>query len=83
MTGQGVQSRMADKKKQAGQTEMNQPENVQTASTYSRAEILSGAAYFGVKPEVMAGALALTDKERLTKAEVNALIEEFKRKEVK
>ena len=51
-------------------------------TTYSRSEILGAASSFKVKPEMIAGALRLTDKEELTRSEVEELLRKFKAKKV-
>ena len=55
----------------------------QSEPTYSRAEIMAAAASFGVKPEVMAGALRLVDKDELTRNELQKAIEQFKERKVR
>jgi hypothetical protein len=55
----------------------------QSEPTYSRAEIMAAASSFGVKPEVIAGALRLVKKDRLTKNEIHEAIEQFKKRKVK
>lgn len=52
-------------------------------TTYSRAEIMAAAISLGIKPEVLAGALRMVKKDRLTKAEIREAIEEFKKRKVK
>lgn len=49
---------------------------------YSRREILDAASSFGVKQELLAGALSLSNKEDLSKSEVNNLIKNFKERKV-
>ncbi len=44
---------------------------------YSREELIAGATAFGVRPEVVAGALKLAGKDRMTKAEMATAIEAF------
>lgn len=51
-------------------------------STYSRDDLLSGAAGFGVSVDVMAGALKLAGKDRMTRAEAEKALERFKKREV-
>lgn len=57
-------------------------QNARSEPTYSRAEIMASAFSFGVKPEVMAGALKLANKDELTKSEIKEAIEQFKRRRV-
>mgnify|MGYP001049300630 CR=1 FL=1 len=49
----------------------------QVAPHYSRKELMEAAISFGVKPEVMAGALKLAGKEEMTKPEAQAAIKKF------
>ncbi|EMT38131.1 hypothetical protein TthWC1_2368 [Thermoanaerobacter thermohydrosulfuricus WC1] len=44
---------------------------------YSRDELIAAASSFGVKPEVVAGALRLTGKDNLTKTEAEKAIKTF------
>ena len=44
---------------------------------YSRSELIAAASSFGVKPEVMAGALKLAGKESMTKTEAEKAIKAF------
>lgn len=54
------------------------------APSYTLSEIYANCeAAFGVKPEVIAGALYGSSKERYTVDEVKSLIDRFKKKEVK
>lgn len=50
--------------------------------TYERDEILSAAASFGVKPEVVAGALKLAGKTAMTRAEAEKAIKAFLERQV-
>lgn len=59
-----------------------QVQNARSEPTYSRAEIMAAAFSFGVKPEVMAGALKLANKDELTKSEIKEAIEQFKKRRV-
>ena len=70
-------SNKKDKKKET-EAQKTSPE-----PTYSRAEIMAAAFSFGVKPEVMAGALRMVSKDRLTKLEILRAIEQFKQRKVK
>lgn len=49
---------------------------------YSRSEILGAASSFGVKPEMLAGALRLSEKKELTRSEVEDLLRKFKTRKV-
>lgn len=49
---------------------------------YSRSELIAAASSFGVKPEVMAGALKLAGKESMTKTEVKEAIKKFLERKV-
>lgn len=55
----------------------------EAASKFSYEAILMASSRFGVKPEVIAGALHEGRKAEYTIAEVEAAIEKFKTKEVK
>lgn len=55
----------------------------QAEEIYDRAELLAAARLgFGVQPEVMAGALRLANADRATKAQAEAAISTFLRREV-
>ena len=49
---------------------------------YSRSELIAAASSFGVKPEVMVGALKLTGKESMTKTEAEKAIKDFLKRRV-
>ena len=49
---------------------------------YSREELIAAASSFGVKPEVVAGALRLTGKDSLTKTEAEKAIKTFLERKV-
>jgi len=51
------------------------------ASLYTPAELITGAAHFGDRPEVMAGALYGV-KDPITREEAQKRLEEFKSREV-
>ncbi len=51
-------------------------------SVYSREELIAAAFSFGVKPEVMAGALRLAGKDSLTRAEAEKAIKAFLERKV-
>ncbi len=54
----------------------------QPESLYSRNELIGAAVSFGVKPEVMAGALKLTGKDEMTKEEAKKVIRKFLERKV-
>jgi hypothetical protein len=58
------------------------PKKAKPEPTYSKKEILAAAGGFGVSPDVMAGALRRVEKDRLTRAEVEKAIQEFRRRQV-
>jgi hypothetical protein len=49
---------------------------------YSRSELIEAASSFGVKPEVVAGALKLAGKESMTKTEAEKAIKDFLKRKV-
>ena len=49
---------------------------------YSRGELIAAASSFGVKPEVIAGALKLAGKDTMTKAEAEKAIKDFLKRKV-
>ena len=49
---------------------------------YSRGELIEAASSFGVKPEVMVGALKLAGKESMTKTEAEKAIKAFLERKV-
>ena len=49
---------------------------------YSREELINAAFSFGVKPEVMAGALRLANKDSLTKSEAEEAVKVFLERKV-
>jgi len=49
---------------------------------YSRTEILGAASSFGVRLEVLAGALRMAGKNAMTRAEVEEAIKQFKGRKV-
>ena len=66
------------KKKEPDRTmTVQQPE-----ARYSRSELIAAASSFGVKPEVMAGALKLAGKDTMTKAEAEKAIKDFLKRKV-
>ena len=54
----------------------------QPEARYSRSELITAASSFGVKPEVMAGALKLAGKDTMTKAEAKKAIKDFLERKV-
>jgi hypothetical protein len=66
-----------DKKVTDKKVTVHQPE-----PHYSRSELIEAASSFGVKPEVMAGALKLTGKDTMTKAEAEKAIKDFLKRRV-
>jgi len=54
----------------------------QPEARYSRSELITAASSFGVKPEVVAGALRLAGKDTMTKAEVEKAIKDFLKRKV-
>jgi len=49
---------------------------------YSRNELITAASSFGVKPEVVAGALKLFGKDTMTKTEAEKAIRDFLKRKV-
>lgn len=72
----GVLLQMAEKKKQTVETQ------AKSEAVYTREELLASAASFGVKPEVIAGALKLAKKDQLTRSEMEEAIKKFMEREV-
>lgn len=56
--------------------------NQQQEPVYSREELIAAASSFGVKPEVVAGALKLAGKDTMTKAEAKKAIKAFLERKV-
>ena len=54
----------------------------QPEARYSRSELIEAASSFGVKPEVMAGALKLAGKDTMTKAEAEKAVKDFLERKV-
>jgi len=54
----------------------------QPKARYSRSELIASASSFGVKPEVMAGALKLAGKDTMTKAEAEKAVKDFLERKV-
>ena len=49
----------------------------QPEARYSRSELITAASSFGVKPEVVAGALYTVKKDKLTRKEAEEAIKDF------
>ncbi len=58
------------------------PAAQQPESLYSRNELIGAASSFGVKPEVMAGALKLAGKNEMTKTEAERAVKRFLERKV-
>jgi len=54
----------------------------QPKARYSRSELMAAASSFGVKPEVVAGALKLAGKDTMTKAEAEKAVKDFLERKV-
>lgn len=54
----------------------------QQEPVYSRDELIAAAVSFGVKPEVVAGALRLAGKDSMTRAEAEKAIKAFLERKV-
>jgi len=66
------------KKKEPDKTmTVRQPETY-----YTRNELIAAASSFGVKPEVVAGALKLAGKDTMTKTEAEKVIKDFLERKV-
>lgn len=63
-------------KKQQTKTE------IKSRTVYSRSELIEAAYSFGVKPEVMAGALKLAGKDKMTKSEAEKAIKLYLERKV-
>lgn len=72
---------MAKSKVEAAPPE-NKPVQQPDQTTYSRDELIAAAVSFGVKAEVMAGALRLAGLEQATRAQAEAAVRQFLRREV-
>lgn len=55
---------------------------VADTATYTREELIAGAAAFGVRPEVMAGALRLAGLTQATRSQAEEAIKRFKERRV-
>ncbi len=58
------------------------PTAKQPESLYGRNELIGAASSFGVKSEVMAGALRLAGKDEMTKAEAKSAVKRFLERKV-
>ncbi len=67
-----------DKKVTDKKVTVHQPE-----PHYSRSELIEAAFSFGVKPEVVAGALRLAGKDSMTRPEAEKAIKRFLQRRVK
>lgn len=63
-------------------TKKNEPKKEPQESIYSRNELIMAASSFGVKPEVMAGALKLASKDELTKNEAKEAVKMYLERKV-
>ena len=54
----------------------------QPEARYTRNELIAAASSFGVKPEVVAGALKLAGKDTMTKTEAEKAIKDFLERKV-
>ena len=54
----------------------------QPKARYIRSELMAAASSFGVKPEVVAGALKLAGKDTMTKAEAEKAVKDFLERKV-
>lgn len=74
--------------KQQTQSSKRQSSSAEQAKTklgetfYTRDEIRASHDAFGVRPEVLAGALSLLEGEKLTRSQVADAIEKFKKRKV-
>ena len=68
---------MAKEEKPKGAAVKPKPAQPEPEAKYSRSELMQAAVSFGVKPEVMAGALRLAGKNEMTKIEAQAAIKKF------
>ena len=69
--------KVTDKKVTDKKVTVQQPE-----ARYNRSELIAAASSFGVKPEVVAGALRLAGKDTMTKAEAEKAIKDFLKRRV-
>ena len=70
------------KKKEPNRTMTRTMTVQQPEARYSHSELIEAASSFGVKPEVMAGALKLAGKDTMTKAEAEKAIKDFLKRKV-
>lgn len=69
--------RRQDAKEQEKVVTQKQPDNL-----YVRSELIGAASSFGVRPEVVAGALRLVGKDKLTKEEAKSAIRKYLERKV-
>lgn len=70
---------MAKKQKE---TVVEQVQEQRQEPVYSRDELIAAAYSFGVKPEVMAGAIKLVGKDKMTRNEAERALKRFRKREV-
>ena len=76
-------SRLSKKKEPDKKVTVQKPELAhQPEPQYSRSELIEAASSFGVKPEVVAGALKLAGKDTMTKTEAEKAIKDFLKRKV-
>lgn len=74
---------MAGVKKRKGTEEQEKViTQKQPNDLYGCSELIEAASSFGVKPEVVAGALRLVDKDKLTKEEAKSAIKKYLERKV-
>ena len=74
---------MAGVKKRKGTEEQEKViTQKQPNDLYGRSELIEAASSFGVKPEVIAGALKLTGKDNMTKEEAKRAIKKYMERKV-
>lgn len=64
-------------------TTKSSPTVHQAETLFSREEILASPSAFGVRSEVLAGALTLVKGEKMTRQQVSQAIDKFRKREVK
>ena len=62
----------------------NEPKAVKKPNVpiFEKSEIIESASLFGTSPEIMAGALTLVNKEKITKQEAENALKTFKNRPV-
>ena len=74
---------MSKKKEPDKKVTVQKPELAhQPEPQYSRSELIEAASSFGVKPEVVAGALKLAGKDKMTKSEAEKAIKLYLERKV-